>query len=68
MTKLYTVIYQFRINNYTVLKLDKDLPLKDYNKYLIDDIEHEIIPVYDMDSCIAIEYKRNFIGKKVSFI
>lgn len=65
---MYTVIYQFRINNYTVLKLDKDLPLKDYNKYLIDDIEHEIIPVYDMDSCIAIEYKGNFIGKKVSFI
>ena len=66
--KVHTVISEFRIKDYLVLKLNKDKPLKKYTKYLIDNNEYEIIPIYDADRCIAIKSEKSFINKKVKFI
>lgn len=63
-----TVISEFKIKNYAVLKLDEDKPLKKYSKYLIDGLEFEIIPVYDAPRCIAIESDKSFLNKEVRFI
>lgn len=63
-----TVISEFKINNYMVLKLDKDIPMKKYSKYLIVKKEYDIVPIYDADRCIAIEAAGSFIGEKVDFI
>lgn len=63
-----TVISEIKINNYMVLKLDKDIPMKKYSKYLIGKKEYAIVPIYDADRCIAIEAAGSFIGEKVDFI
>ncbi|NLK23566.1 MAG: hypothetical protein GX309_06205 [Clostridiales bacterium] len=63
-----TVISEFKIKNYMVLKLDNDKPLKKYTKYLIGGNEYEIVPIYDADKCIAIEADRSFLGENVKFI
>lgn len=63
-----TVISEFKVKDYSILKLDKDIPLKTYSKYLIDSNEYEIVPIYDADRCIAVKAYRSFLGKKVEFI
>lgn len=63
-----TVISEFKIKNYMVLKLDNDKPLKKYSKYLIGEKEYEIVPIYDADKCIAIEADGSFLGENVKFI
>lgn len=68
MINVHTVIYEFKVKDYLVLKLDKDKPLKKYTKYLIDNNEYEIIPIYDADRCIAIKSDKSFMNKKVEFI
>lgn len=62
------VISEFRINNYLVLKLNQDIPLKKYCKYSIDGLEFEIVPIYDASRCIAIESDKSFLNKEVKFI
>ena len=63
-----TVMSEFKIKNYMVLKLDKDKPLKKYSKYLIGQEKYEIVPIYDADRCIAIEANKSFLGQNVKFI
>ncbi|QAA34014.1 hypothetical protein [Clostridium manihotivorum] len=63
-----TVIAEFRINNYAVLRLDKDILFRKYSKYLIDGVEFHIVPIYDLTRCIAIESDKSFLNKEVKFI
>lgn len=63
-----SVIYEFSVANYKVLKLDNKKPNKPYTKYRINGIEYGIVPLYDAENCIAIESKDTFIGKEVEFI
>lgn len=65
---MWTVISEFRIKNYVVLKLNQDKPLKKYSKYFIDGLEFEIVPVYDAPRCVAIESEKSFLNKEVKFI
>lgn len=64
---MYTVLSEFRVGDYAVLKLNKDKPLKEYSKYLIDGLEFDIIPIYDASRCIAIKTKDSFLNKNVEF-
>lgn len=65
---MYTIISEFKVKDYVVLKLNKDKPLEKYTKYLIDKTEYDIIPIYDADKCIAIKSQKSFINKEVEFI
>lgn len=62
-----TVVSEFKVKDYLVLKLDNDVPLKKYTKYLIDGICFDIVPIYDAPRCIAIKASSSFINKKVKF-
>ena len=61
------VISEMSIKNYKILRLDGELPLKRYTKYVIDGKTYDIVPVYDMPNCIAIESVDHFEGKTVDF-
>lgn len=61
------VISEMSIKNYKILRLDGELPLKRYTKYVIDGKTYDIVPVYDMPNCIAIESVDYFKGKTVEF-
>ena len=61
------VISEMSIKNYKILRLDGELPLKRYTKYVIDCKTYDIVPVYDMPNCIAIESVDHFEGKTVEF-
>lgn len=61
------VIDEFRINQYTVLKLDV-MPTKIYKKYRIEGVDLEPVPLYDMPQCIAVLSEQSFIGKVVEFV
>ena len=65
---MYKVVSQDFIGNYAVLELNKDLPLKKYQKYLIAGKEYECVPVYDLPKHIAVISDEGFIGKKVEFV
>ena len=62
------VIYQFEVASYSVLKLSEDIPNRKYNAYRIAGREYAMVPVYDMERCIAIEGEGRFIGEIVDFI
>lgn len=61
------VTSEMSIGDYKVLTLDGALPLKRYTKYVIEGKEYDIIPVYDLPNCIAIESEDHFEGKTVEF-
>lgn len=65
---MYKVISQDFVGDYAVLEINKDLPQKEYNKYLIDGKEYDCVPVYDLPRHIAIKSGDGFIGKTVEFI
>ena len=58
----------FSIEQYTVLRLNKPLPMKRHDAYLIDNWIWDIVPAYDMPQCIAIHGEHDFSGKTVRFI
>lgn len=62
-----TVIDEFGVKEYTVLKLDS-LPKVPYRKYRIAGKEYDVIPMYDAQNCIAIKAKGTFLGKTVEFV
>lgn len=70
MSEKYTaiIIAARQISKYTVLKLDRALPMQPYTKYLIDKKEYSIVPIYDGINCVAISGDGEFIGKTVKFI
>lgn len=63
-----TVVSDFSVGKYRVLKLDGAKPNKQYNAYRIDGIVFKIIPLYDAVNCIAVESSDSFVGKTVEFI
>lgn len=63
-----TVIAEFSVKNYKVLKLDGSIPMKEHKKYRIAGKEYEIVLLYDMPNCIAIEAEGTFVGEPVDFI
>lgn len=65
---MYTVISEWAVGRYSVLELDKDLPMEQYSKYCIKGIEYVPVPVYDLPRHIAIEAKGNFKGEAVEFV
>ena len=60
---IHSVIYEFQVANYKVLKLDTKNTDKPYTKYLINGIEYDIVPLYDIDNCIAIESNEFYDNK-----
>lgn len=62
-----TVIDEFQVKEYTVLKLDS-LSKAPYRKYKIEGEEYDVIPMYDAPNCIAIKAKGSFLGKTVEFV
>jgi len=61
------VIYEFSVSKYKLLKLDGELPKKDYTYFVIDGKKYKPVPVYDAQNCIAVESTESFLGKEVSF-
>lgn len=61
------VVDEFRINQYTVLKLDK-MPQVSYRKYRIGAEEFDPVPIHDLPQCIAIASDKSYLGKTVDFI
>ena len=50
------VVNSWKIGEYTVLELEDDCPMYPYNKYWINGVIYDIIPLYDMgDKCIAVK-------------
>ena len=62
-----TVIDEFHVKEYSVLKLDS-LSQAPYRKYRIAGKEYDIIPMYDLPNCIATKAKGTFLGKTVEFV
>ena len=60
------VIDSFTINEYSILTLDKPITDHTYTKYIINNKEYDIVPIYDATNCIAIKSNENFIGKIIS--
>ena len=50
-----------------VLKVD-EMPKRGYNKFRIEGIEFDPVPIYDMPQCIAIESNKQFLNKVIEFI
>ena len=63
-----TVVSDFGVGKYRVLKLDGAKPTNPYNAYRIDGVVFRIVPIYDAVNCIAVESSDNFTGKTVEFI
>lgn len=63
-----TVVSDFGVGKYRVLKLDGAKPTKAYSAYLIDGVVFNIVPLYDAVNCIAVESFDSFTGKTVEFI
>ncbi len=61
------ILDQFSISKYTVLKLD-EIPLTPFKKIVIDGVEHDIVPSYDMPNCIAIESGKHIEALTVDFV
>lgn len=59
------VVYEFQAGKYTVLKLDRAITAKNYSKYIIKGKQYDIVPVYDMKNCIAIQCSDSFLGESV---
>lgn len=62
------IISQWSIGKYTVLEMDRELPMEKYKKFRIDGKEYEPVPVYDLPNHIAVEAQGNFTGKTVEFV
>ena len=62
------VIKELQVDKYKLLQLDEFVPSKKYGKYVIDGKEYEIVPVYDLNNCIAVESSDKFSGKTVEFV
>lgn len=63
-----TVVSDFGVGKYRVLKLDGPKPSSKYDAYRIDGIVYNIIPLYDAVNCLAIESGDSFVGSTVEFI
>ena len=63
-----TVVSDFGVGKYRVLKLDGAKPAKEYSAYRIDGVVFSIVPLYDAVNCIAVESSDCFTGKTVEFI
>jgi len=61
------VVEEFFVGEHHVMKLDGGIPNFPHTKYRIDGVVYEIIPVFDMDNCIAIKSRESFLGKTVHF-
>ena len=61
------VIDCFKVENYMVLKVD-EMPKRGYDKFRIEGIEFDPVPIYDMPQCIAIESNKQFLNKVIEFI
>ena len=62
------VVSELHVRNYVALALDGEIPRKEHNRYIIEGVEYNIVPVYDMPRCIGIEAEGSFIGKEVEFV
>ncbi len=60
------IIYEFQVNNYHVMKVER-MPTTPFSKVTINDITYNLVPVYDMPYCIAIEANGKFLGMNVVF-
>lgn len=54
------VILEIKLGKYTILKLDGPIPSRNHTKYLIDEREFAIVPIYDAPNCIAVEFIDGF--------
>lgn len=59
------IINQIDIDDYTVIEVSNQTYFGDYA--VIDGEEYPTEIVYDLENCIAIKTKGNFVGKVVSF-
>jgi hypothetical protein len=64
------IISELRTGKYVLLQVDSIPQSKEYWKYLIGNIEYDIVMVYDLPGHIAIEteIEESFVGKEVEFI
>lgn len=59
------IINQIEIDDYTVIEVSDQTYFGDYA--VIDGKEYLTEIVYDLENCIAIKTKGDFVGKEVSF-
>ena len=63
-----TVVSELCVGKYVVLSLDGPVPSTEHKKYRIDNLEYDIVPLYDMPNSIGIAGSGSFVGKKVHFV
>ena len=59
---------QLEAGQYTALFLNSPIPLRSFEKLIIDQKEYEPVTAYDLPQCIAIKEKGDFTGKEVLFV
>lgn len=64
---MYKPCKEMKIGRYTVLQFS-ELPLQSYKKICAKGKTFDIVPIYDMDKCIAIESTDTFLNEDISFV
>lgn len=65
---MYMVNACWKVGNYNVLTLNKDLPLSSYTKCRIEGKEYKLVPTYDLPKSIVIKGNGDYEGKRVEFV
>lgn len=65
---MYHILKELHTGKYVILVLDKPISERHYNAYHIEGEFFDVVPLYDMPGCIAIESSDSFIGKTVDLV
>ena len=65
---MYRVVDEWHTNRFAVLTLDKPIEGKTYFHFKIDGKIYDVVPVYGLPGCIAVESDESFIGKTVEVL
>ena len=66
---LREIVAELQVGDYRLFLLDSELPKKQYNKLVIDDVEYMLVIVYDLPKSVAIKTNssKSFVGEIVEF-
>ncbi len=65
---MYRIISKLRVGKYLVLGIDRPIEEKEYNRYIINGLEYDIVPVYDLPKSIAIETSQDIEAEEVNVV
>ena len=67
-SEMREILSIWKIDKYTVIELDAEVPLKPFNKYLIGGKIYDYVPIYDLPRCIAVKTDDDINADTVEFI